>query len=59
MEVRAAIATKAGAPLEVTTVNLEGPKQGEVLVQIKATGLCHTDALHYRAMTLKCCFLLF
>lgn len=44
MEVRAAVATKAGAPLEVTTVNLEGPKQGEVLVQIKATGLCHTDA---------------
>jgi S-(hydroxymethyl)glutathione dehydrogenase/alcohol dehydrogenase len=44
MEVRAAVATKAGAPLEVTTVNLEGPKAGEVLVQIKATGLCHTDA---------------
>ena len=44
MEVRAAIATKAGAPLEVTTVNIEGPKAGEVLVQIKATGLCHTDA---------------
>lgn len=44
MEVRAAVATKAGAPLEVTTVNLEGPKPGEVLVQVKATGLCHTDA---------------
>lgn len=44
MEVKAAVAIKAGAPLEVTTVNLEGPKQGEVLVQIKATGLCHTDA---------------
>ena len=44
MEVRAAVATKAGAPLEVTTVNLAGPKAGEVMVQIKATGLCHTDA---------------
>ena len=44
MEVRAALATKAGAPLEVTTVNLEGPKAGEVMVQIKATGICHTDA---------------
>lgn len=44
MEVRAAVATKAGAPLEVTTVNLEGPKAGEVLIQVKATGLCHTDA---------------
>ena len=44
MEVKAALATKAGAPLEVTTVNLEGPKAGEGLVEIKATGLCHTDA---------------
>lgn len=44
MEIRAAVATKAGAPLEVTTVNLDGPKAGEVMVQIKATGICHTDA---------------
>jgi S-(hydroxymethyl)glutathione dehydrogenase/alcohol dehydrogenase len=44
METRAAIAVKAGAPLEVATVNLEGPKSGEVLVEIKATGICHTDA---------------
>ncbi|MCF4096966.1 S-(hydroxymethyl)glutathione dehydrogenase/class III alcohol dehydrogenase [Maritalea mediterranea] len=43
MDVRAAIATKAGAPLEVTTVQLEGPRDGEVLVEIKATGICHTD----------------
>lgn len=43
MDVRAAIATKAGAPLEVTTVQLEGPRAGEVLVEIKATGICHTD----------------
>ena len=44
METRAAVATKAGAPLEVTTVELDGPKAGEVLVEIKATGICHTDA---------------
>ncbi len=44
MKVRAALATKAGAPLEITTVDLEGPRAGEVLVEIKATGVCHTDA---------------
>ena len=43
MKVRAAVAHKAGAPLSVETVDLEGPKAGEVLVEIKATGLCHTD----------------
>ena len=43
MKVRAAIAVKAGAKLEVDEVDLEGPRQGEVLVQIKATGICHTD----------------
>ena len=44
MRTRAAVALKAGHPLEVMEVNLEGPKAGEVLVEIKATGLCHTDA---------------
>jgi len=44
MKVRAAVAHKAGAPLEVTQVDLEGPRSGEVLVEIKATGVCHTDA---------------
>jgi S-(hydroxymethyl)glutathione dehydrogenase / alcohol dehydrogenase len=44
MDVRAAVATAAGKPLEITTVRLEGPKAGEVLVEIKATGICHTDA---------------
>ncbi len=44
MKIRAAVATKPGAPLEITTVDLEGPKAGEVLVEIKATGVCHTDA---------------
>ncbi len=43
MDVRAAIAFEAGKPLEVDTVQLEGPKAGEVLVEIKATGVCHTD----------------
>ncbi|AXS39755.1 S-(hydroxymethyl)glutathione dehydrogenase/class III alcohol dehydrogenase [Breoghania sp. L-A4] len=43
MDVRAAVAVQAGKPLEVTTVRLEGPKVGEVLVEIKATGICHTD----------------
>jgi S-(hydroxymethyl)glutathione dehydrogenase/alcohol dehydrogenase len=44
MDVRAAVALAAGKPLEVTTVQLEGPRLGEVLVEIKATGICHTDA---------------
>ena len=43
MDVRAAVAHKAGAPLTIETVQLEGPKAGEVLVEIKATGICHTD----------------
>ena len=43
MKVRAAVAHKAGAPLTIETVDLEGPKAGEVLVEIKATGICHTD----------------
>ena len=44
MKVKAAVAHRAGAPLSVETVELEGPKAGEVLVEIKATGICHTDA---------------
>jgi len=43
MKTRAAVAWKAGAPLTIETVDLEGPKAGEVLVEIKATGICHTD----------------
>jgi S-(hydroxymethyl)glutathione dehydrogenase/alcohol dehydrogenase len=43
MDVRAALAVEAGKPLEVTTVQLEGPKAGEVMVEVKATGICHTD----------------
>ena len=48
MDVRAAVAHKAGAPLTIENVQLQGPKVGEVLVEIKATGICHTDALGRR-----------
>lgn len=43
MKVKAAIAVKASSPLEIEMVDLEGPKQGEVLVEVKSTGVCHTD----------------
>ena len=43
MKTRAAVATAAGKPLEIIDVDLEGPREGEVLVEIKATGVCHTD----------------
>ena len=44
MKVRAAVAHAAGQPLSIETVDLEGPRAGEVLVELKATGVCHTDA---------------
>ncbi len=44
MKTRAAVAFQAGRPLEVVDVDLEGPKAGEVLIELKATGVCHTDA---------------
>src|SRR5574341_1441479 len=43
MEVRAAVAFEPGKPLQIETVRLDGPKEGEVLVEIRATGVCHTD----------------
>ena len=43
MKTRAAVAHKAGEPLTIENVELDGPKEGEVLVEIKATGICHTD----------------
>ncbi|MBI1621754.1 S-(hydroxymethyl)glutathione dehydrogenase/class III alcohol dehydrogenase [Aquamicrobium zhengzhouense] len=43
MKTRAAVAVAAGKPLEIMEVDLEGPREGEVLVEIKATGICHTD----------------
>ena len=44
MKTRAAVAWEAGKPLSIETIDLEGPKAGEVLVEVKATGICHTDA---------------
>ena len=44
MNVRAAVAHKAAAPLTIEDVDLDAPRAGEVLVEIKATGVCHTDA---------------
>ena len=44
MKVKAAVARSAGKPLTIETVDLDGPRAGEVLVEIKATGVCHTDA---------------
>jgi S-(hydroxymethyl)glutathione dehydrogenase / alcohol dehydrogenase len=43
MDVRAAVASAAGKPLSIETVQLEGPNAGEVLIELKATGICHTD----------------
>ncbi|HMB13798.1 MAG TPA: S-(hydroxymethyl)glutathione dehydrogenase, partial [Roseovarius sp.] len=43
MRTRAAVAVEAGKPLEIMQVELDGPRAGEVLVEVKATGLCHTD----------------
>src|SRR5947207_5211788 len=43
MKVKEAVAFEAGKPLQIETVELDGPKAGEVLVEIKATGVCHTD----------------
>jgi S-(hydroxymethyl)glutathione dehydrogenase/alcohol dehydrogenase len=44
MKTRAAVAWEAAKPLSVETVELDGPQAGEVLVEIMATGICHTDA---------------
>jgi S-(hydroxymethyl)glutathione dehydrogenase / alcohol dehydrogenase len=44
METRAAVAFQAGKPLSIETVTLDGPRAGEVLIELKATGVCHTDA---------------
>jgi len=42
MRTKAAVAIEAGKPLEIMDVNLDGPRAGEVLVEVKATGICHT-----------------
>src|SRR3546814_11631214 len=43
MKTRAAVAFQSGKPLEIVEVDLDGPKAGEVMIEIKATGICHTD----------------
>ena len=43
MKTKAAVAYAAGKQLEVVTVDLDGPKAGEVLIEIRASGVCHTD----------------
>jgi NADPH:quinone reductase-like Zn-dependent oxidoreductase len=43
MKTKAAIAWEAGKPLTIEEVDLEGPRAGEVLIEVKATGICHTD----------------
>jgi len=43
LDTRAAVAYQAGKPLEIETIQLDGPREGEVLIEIKATGICHTD----------------
>ncbi len=59
MDVRAAVAFASGKPLEVTTVQLDGPRAGEVLVEIKATGICQPMNSPYPAPIRKGCFRLF
>lgn len=44
MKTKAAVAFGAGQPLEIVEVDLEGPREGEVLIEVMATGICHTDA---------------
>ena len=48
MKTQAAVAFEAGKPLEICEVDLEGPKTGEVLVELKGTGVCHSDAFTLR-----------
>jgi S-(hydroxymethyl)glutathione dehydrogenase / alcohol dehydrogenase len=50
MDIQAAVAFEAGKPLSIETIQLEGPKFGEVLIEIKATGICHTDAFTLSGM---------
>jgi Zn-dependent alcohol dehydrogenase len=56
MKTRAAVAWKAGEPLTVETIDIEGPKAGEVLIEIKATGICTQMLTRYQVRTRKVCF---
>ena len=53
MKSRAAVAWEAGKPLVIEEIDVAGPKAGEVLVQIVATGVCHTEATRARASSRK------
>ena len=55
MKTRAAVALEKAKPLVVTEVDLDGPKAGEVLVEVKATGICHTDEFTLSGPTRKDC----
>ncbi|NUY31574.1 zinc-binding alcohol dehydrogenase [Paraburkholderia sp. JPY303] len=54
MKSKAAIAWKAGAPLTIEEVDLEGPRAGEVRIEVKATGICHTDDYITHRLPLEC-----
>lgn len=56
MKSRAAVAWEAKKPLTIETVEIGGPKAGEVLVEIMATGVCHTDAYTLSGLDLKASF---
>ena len=53
MKTKAALAVEAAQPLVIEELDLDGPKEGEVLVEVKATGVCHTDAFTYLEMIQK------
>ncbi|ADG16562.1 Zn-dependent alcohol dehydrogenase class III-like protein [Paraburkholderia atlantica] len=54
MKSKGAVAWKAGAPLTIEEVDLEGPRAGEVLSEVKATGICHTDDYITHRLPLEC-----
>ena len=56
IKTKAAVAVEAGKPLEIMEVDLQGPRSGEVLVEIKATGICHTDEFTLRERIQRACF---
>ncbi len=59
MKTHAAIAWEPNRPLEIEEIDLEGPKEGEVLVRIVTTSLCHTDVLPFQVKTQRGCSLAF
>ena len=56
MKTRAAVASEKAKPLEVMDVDLDGPKAGEVLIEVKATGICHADEFTLSAPIRRVCF---